>query len=156
MGPLNVVGEPGSASLIGSSTTPAMLELEAKRKEKAEKQARELAALDAALPKPVGYMLLVALPEVDETFDDSALVKASQTKREETILASIGLVLDMGSQAYVDPDRYPSGPWCKVGDYVMFRPNTGTRFRIGTTEYRLMNDDSVQAVVPQPKAISRV
>ncbi len=138
-----------------SGNTAQMTELERQRKAKIEKQERELAALDAALPKPVGYMVLVALPEVEETFDGTGVVKATQTVREETILASIGLVLDMGDQAYVDASRFPTGPWCKPGDYVMFRPHTGTRFRIGGKEYRLMNDDSVQAVVPQPKLIAR-
>lgn len=138
------------------SPSSGMTELEMQRKAKIAQQERELAELEAALPRPVGYMLLVALPDVDETFDGTELLKANQTVREETVLASIGLVLDMGNQAYVDPDRYPTGPWCKAGDYVMFRPNTGTRFRIGRKEYRLMNDDSVQAVVPQPRLISRV
>ena len=156
MGPSNVVGGVGSVSPISSIGTPGMTELERQRREKILKQEAELAALEAALPTPVGYMLLVGLPDVEETFENSGLVKAEKTKRDETILASIGVVIDMGAQAYVDKDRYPNGPWCKVGDYVMFRPNTGTRFRIGNSEYRLMNDDSVQAVVPQPKAISRV
>jgi len=111
--------------------------------------------LEASIPKPVGYRLLIALPNVEETFGDSGIVKAVKTVREEYILSTIGLVLDVGEQAYSDPDRFPNGPWCKPGDYVMFRANTGTRFKIGDQEYRLMNDDSVEAVVPNPKAISR-
>jgi co-chaperonin GroES (HSP10) len=67
----------------------------------------------------------------------------------------IGLVLDMGSQAYTDPDRYPDGPWCEIGDYVLFRTNTGTRFRFNGVEYRLMNDDSIEAVVADPQGITR-
>jgi co-chaperonin GroES (HSP10) len=148
------IGDAGTVSQVGSSNT-SLTELELQRRQKIAKQEKELADLEAALPKPVGYMLLIALPDVEETFEGSDLVKANQTVKEETILASIGLVLDMGSQAYVDPARFPSGPWCAPGDYVMFRPNTGTRFRIGRKEYRLMNDDSVQAVVPQPKLIAR-
>jgi co-chaperonin GroES (HSP10) len=147
-------GAVGAVGIV-SPKSSGMTELELQRRAKIEQQERELAELEAALPRPIGYMLLVALPDVDETFDGTELLKANQTVREETVLASIGLVLDMGNQAYVDPDRYPTGPWCKPGDYVMFRPNTGTRFRIGRKEYRLMNDDSVQAVVPQPKLISR-
>ena len=61
----------------------------------------------------------------------------------------------MGEQAYQDKDRFPFGPWCKQGDYVMFRAHTGTRFRVGKQEYRLMNDDSIEAVVADPRAISR-
>jgi co-chaperonin GroES (HSP10) len=132
-----------------------MTELELQRRAKIEQEEQTQAELEASIPKPVGYRLLIALPSVEETFGDSGIVKAIKTVREEYILSTIGLVLDVGEQAYSDPDRFPNGPWCKPGDYVMFRANTGTRFKIGDQEYRLMNDDSVEAVVPNPKAISR-
>ena len=67
----------------------------------------------------------------------------------------VGLVLDMGAQAYMDPERYPGGPWCKVGDYVLFRSNTGTRLKVHGVEYRLMNDDSIDAVVNDPRGVTR-
>lgn len=111
--------------------------------------------LELQLPKPVGYRLLIALPKIDETFGDTGLYKAEKTVYEEKLLTVVGLVLDMGDQAYKDPDRYTSGPWCKVGDYVLFRANTGTRFRVHGVEYRLMNDDSIEAVVADPRGISR-
>jgi len=110
--------------------------------------------LEAQLPIPVGYKLLIALPTIEDTYD-SGLVKAENTKHVEQVLSMIGLVLDMGPQAYSDPDRYPNGPWCEVGDYVLFRTNTGTRFRFNGTEYRLMNDDSIEAVVSDPQGITR-
>jgi co-chaperonin GroES (HSP10) len=136
-------------------TTAAMRELEKQREEKIERAKREQAAMEAAIPKPTGYHILVALPNVEETFGESGLIKAEKTVREEYILSTIGLVLDMGDQAYNDKDRFSAGPWCKTGDYVMFRANTGTRFKIGSQEYRIMNDDSIQAIVPNPRAISR-
>lgn len=111
--------------------------------------------LEQQLPKPVGYRLLIALPKVEETFGDTGLVKAEKTVYEEKLLTVVGLVLDMGDQAYKDPDRYPSGPWCHVGDYVLFRANTGTRFRVNGVEYRLMNDDSIEAVVADPRGVTR-
>lgn len=110
--------------------------------------------MEEQLPVPVGYRLLIALPKIEETYD-SGIVKADRTKHEEQILSIVGLVLDMGSQAYADKDRYPEGPWCKAGDYVMFRANTGTRFRFNGLEYRLMNDDSIEAVVTDPRGVSR-
>jgi len=110
--------------------------------------------LEAQLPVPVGYKLLIALPTIEDTYD-SGLVKAENTKHVEQVLSMIGLVLDMGPQAYSDPERYPNGPWCEVGDYVLFRTNTGTRFRFNGTEYRLMNDDSIEAVVSDPQGITR-
>lgn len=110
--------------------------------------------MEAQLPKPVGYMILVALPKVEEAYD-SGIIKADRTRHEEYILSSMGAVIDMGDQAYADKDRFPTGPWCKVGDFVMFRPNTGTRFKVNGAEYRLMNDDSVQATVTDPRGIVR-
>lgn len=110
--------------------------------------------LEAQLPKPVGYRLLIALPQVEETFE-GGIVKAEKTIHEEKILTVVGLVLDMGEQAYADKDRFPNGPWCKVGDYVLFRANTGTRFRVSGVEYRIMNDDSIEAVVADPRGVTR-
>ncbi len=107
------------------------------------------------LPRPVGYKLLIALPKIEETFGDTGIVKADRTKYEEHLLTVVGLVLDMGSQAYNDSERYPTGPWCKVGDYVLFRANTGTRFKVHGVEYRLMNDDSIDAVVTDPRGVTR-
>tara|TARA_R110000796_G_scaffold49674_2_gene118306 strand:- start:745 stop:1125 length:381 start_codon:yes stop_codon:yes gene_type:complete len=111
--------------------------------------------VEAQLPTPVGYRVLVALPQVEETFGDTGLIKSTTTKSQEHIMSIIGLVLDMGEQAYSDEERFPTGPWCKAGDYVMFRMNTGTRFRVGGVEYRLMNDDSIEAIVADPHGITR-
>ncbi len=71
-------------------------------------------------------------------------------------MSIMGAVIDMGESAYSDEERFPSGPWCKVGDYVMFRMNTGTRFKVNGKEFRLMNDDSIEAVVPDPRGICKV
>lgn len=129
--------------------------LERQRREKIVQEEQEQAALEQAIPKPTGYHILVALPNVEQTFGDTQIIKSNQTVRDEYVLSTIGLVLDMGDQAYNDKDRFSTGAWCKPGDYVMFRANTGTRFKIGKQEYRLMNDDSIQAIVPDPKAVSR-
>lgn len=110
--------------------------------------------VEQQLPKPVGYMVLVALPKVEEAYQ-SGIIKADRTRHEEYILATMGAVIDMGEEAYSDKDRFPNGPWCKIGDFVMFRPNTGTRFKVNGSEYRLMNDDSIQAVVADPRGVVR-
>jgi len=111
--------------------------------------------LDAQLPVPVGYRVLVALPQIEETFDGTDLLKTDTTKNQEYVMSIIGLVMDMGEQAYADKERFPTGPWCKQGDYVMFRANSGTRFKVSDVEYRLMNDDSIEAVVADPRGVSR-
>jgi len=110
---------------------------------------------EAQLPVPVGYRVLVALPDIEERYEGSEILKTEGEKNKEFILSILGIVLDMGEDAYKDPDRYPNGPWCKRGDYVMFRMNTGTRFKVNGKEYRLMNDDSIEAVVSDPRGVTR-
>lgn len=110
---------------------------------------------EAQLPKPVGYRVLVALPQVADTYEGTSILKTDSERGRDHIMSIIGLVVDMGSDAYGDEARFPDGPWCKEGDYVMFRMNSGTRFTIGGTEYRLMNDDSIEAVVADPRGITR-
>jgi len=112
--------------------------------------------LENQLPTPVGYRVLVAMPEVEDTYGESGIIKSSKEVQMDTVMSTIGLVLDMGSQAYSDKDRFPTGPWCKQGDYVMFRMNTGTRFKVNGVEYRLMNHDSIEAVVSDPRGVTRV
>lgn len=112
------------------------------------------AEVEQQLPKPVGYRVMVALPKIEEAYN-SGIIKADRTRHEEYILSTMGAVIDMGAEAYSDKDRFPNGPWCKVGDFVMFRPNTGTRFKVNGAEYRLMNDDSIEAVVADPRGIVR-
>ena len=113
------------------------------------------AEVEAQMPKPVGYRLLIALPQIEETFNNLGIVKAERTLYEEQLMTVTGVVLDMGDQAYSDKDRFPNGPWCKVGDFVVFRANSGTRIRVNGVEYRLMNDDSIEAVVADPRGITR-
>jgi co-chaperonin GroES (HSP10) len=110
---------------------------------------------EAQLPKPVGYRLLIALPQTSETYEGTRILKTDTERNRDHIMSIIGLVVDMGADAYKDASRYPDGPWCQPGDYVMFRMNSGTRFKMGDTEYRLMNDDSIEAVVADPRGIQR-
>tara|TARA_R110000796_G_scaffold6645_3_gene23324 strand:- start:2003 stop:2392 length:390 start_codon:yes stop_codon:yes gene_type:complete len=119
------------------------------------KEAENDEELDLQIPTPVGYRVLVAMPEVENTYGESGILKSNNDMHNEYIMSTIGVVLDMGKEAYSDKERFPTGPWCKTGDYVMFRANTGTRFRVGGVEYRLMNDDSIEAVVNDPRGVTR-
>lgn len=106
------------------------------------------------VPDPVTYHILCVLPEVDEEYE-SGLVKAGQTIHYEELLSPVLFVVKMGPDAFKDEKRFPSGPSCKVGDFVLVRPNTGTRIKIHGKEFRVINDDSVEAVVQDPRGISR-
>ena len=106
------------------------------------------------VPDPVTYHLLCALPEVDDKYE-SGIVKSGQTMHFEEVLSPVLFVAKMGPDAYKDPLRFPSGPSCKVGDFILVRPNTGTRIKIHGQEFRIINDDSVEAVVQDPRGIQR-
>ena len=107
------------------------------------------------VPDPATYHLLCVLPDVDEEYGDSGLVKAGQTMHFEEILSPVLFVVKMGPDAFKDEKRFPSGPSCKVGDFVLVRPNSGTRIKIHGKEFRLINDDTVEAVVQDPRGITR-
>ena len=107
------------------------------------------------VPDPATYHLLCVLPEIEEEYGDSGLVKAGQTMHYEELLSPVLFVVKMGPDAYKDEKRFPNGPSCKVGDFVLVRPNTGTRIKIHGKEFRIINDDSVEAVVQDTRGISR-
>jgi len=107
------------------------------------------------LPEPSTFHLLCVLPEIEDTFD-SGIVKSSQTVHYEEVLSPVLFVVKMGPDAYKDEKRFPSGPSCKVGDFILVRPNTGTRIKIHGKEFRIINDDSVEGVVEDPRGITRM
>jgi co-chaperonin GroES (HSP10) len=106
------------------------------------------------IPDPVTYHLLCMLPEAKEEYE-GGLLKASQTMQYEELLSPVLFVAKMGPDAFKDEKRFPSGPSCKIGDFVLVRPNSGTRMKIHGTEWRLINDDSIEAVVEDPRGIQR-
>ena len=106
------------------------------------------------LPKPSGYRILCAIPEVEDTYD-SGIVKADETMRIEEVLTTVLFVVELGPDCYVDKTRFPTGPWCKKGDFILVRPNAGTRLVIHGREFRIINDDSVEGVVDDPRGIKR-
>jgi len=107
------------------------------------------------LPDPKRFMLLCVVPDAPEEFEDSSLIKASQTIHFEEVLTPVLFVVKLGPDAYADKTRFPNGPSCKEGDFVIVRPNSGTSLKIHGREFRLINDDSVEAVVEDPRGISR-
>lgn len=111
-------------------------------------------ALEASMPKAVGYKVLVALPAVEETYS-GGILKSGKDKHIEEVYSVVGRVIDIGPDAYADKAKFPSGPWCKLGDWVCFRALTGSRYKVYDTEVRMINDDSVDGVVADPKGLSR-
>jgi len=113
----------------------------------AEEKARQI-------PAPKTFHLLTVLPDIDEEYE-SGLVKAGTTMHYEEVLSPVLFVIELGPDAYADKARFPSGPSCQKGDFVIVRPNTGTRIKIHGKEFRIIKDDQVEAVVQDPRGISR-
>ena len=106
------------------------------------------------VPDPTGYRLLIALPEVKEQTKGGIYVP-DERRDAESVATIVGYVVKMGSEAYANEDRFPSGPWCKVGDWIVMRAYSGTRIRVHGQEFRIINDDSVEAVVENPMGVAR-
>ena len=106
------------------------------------------------LPDPSGYRILCGIPKVDDTYE-SGIIKSDTTLHHEELLTTVLFVMKMGPDCYKDTSRFPSGPWCKKGDFILVRPHTGTRVKIHGVEFRIINDDSVEGVVQDPRGISR-
>ena len=115
--------------------------------ETAEQKAKQV-------PEPKGYKILTCIPDIEDKYE-SGIIKADQVVRYEELLTNVLFVVKIGPDCYKDKDRFPNGPWCKEGDFVLVRANTGTRVKIHGREFRLINDDSVEAVVEDPRGISR-
>ena len=107
------------------------------------------------LPVPTGYKLLIALPAPDEK-TEGGILKAADTLQVEETGSIVGFVLAVGPDAYQDKKRFPNGPYCKEGDLIMMRAYSGTRFAIHSKEFRLINDDSVEALIDDPRGIRKL
>jgi co-chaperonin GroES (HSP10) len=116
-------------------------------KQTAEEKAKQI-------PDPSGYRILCMVPKIDDTYK-SGLIKADQTMHVEQQTTLVLFVAKLGPMAYADKDKFPTGPWCKVGDFIITRAYSGTRVLIHGTEWRIINDDTVEAVVEDPRGIRR-
>jgi co-chaperonin GroES (HSP10) len=116
-----------------------------------EKSAEEKAK---QLPDPCGYHILCAIPEIDKMYD-SGIIKADSTMQYEEALTTVLYVVKLGPDCYNDKTRFPSGAWCKEGDFILVRPSAGSRLVIHGREFRLINDDTVEGVVQDPRGVRR-
>lgn len=107
------------------------------------------------LPEPSGFRLLCMVPKIEDTFGDSVIVKSNDSIRVEEQTTVVLFVAKLGPDAYSDKTRFPTGPWCKEGDFVLVRAYAGTRIKIHGTEWRIINDDTVEGVVEDPRGIGR-
>jgi co-chaperonin GroES (HSP10) len=137
------------------SETPTLdlsqaVDLSALMHKKAEEKAKQL-------PKPSGYRILCAIPEAEKQFEESeiGLIKADETMRNEETLTTVLFVVELGPDCYKDTTKFPTGPWCKQGDFILVRPYAGSRLVIHGREFRIINDDTVEGIVDDPRGIKR-
>jgi co-chaperonin GroES (HSP10) len=109
------------------------------------------------LPDPRTFHILCVVPEAMQEYAESevGIIKSSQSMHFEEVLTPVLFVVKLGPDCYKDITRFPSGPSCKEGDFIICRPNSGTRLKIHGREFRILNDDSVEAVVEDPRGITR-
>ena len=113
---------------------------------------KEITKETTKLPKPTGWRMLV-LPFRMKEKTDAGLLIGSETIDRQQVASQCGNILAMGDACYADKDRYPSGPWCAVGDWVVFARYAGSRIEIEGGEVRLLNDDEILATVQDPTDI---
>lgn len=111
----------------------------------------------SALPVPTGYKILCIVPPVDEKVAGTSLdlVRDATTLRQEEHATTVLFVMRIGPDAYKDTKKFPTGAWCKEGDFVLVRTYSGTRFKIFGKEFRVINDDQVECVVQDPRGVTR-
>ena len=115
----------------------------------------EAVSTASQLPAPCGWKLLIAIPEVEDK-TEGGIIKSSEAMQEEELSTVVGFVMKLGPLAYRDIVRFPTGPWCQEGDFILMRAYSGTRIKIHGKEFRLINDDTVEAVVDDPRGIAKV
>jgi co-chaperonin GroES (HSP10) len=110
-----------------------------------------------SLPRPTGWKLLCIVPDVSEKLEGTELdlVKPTSILKQEEHATTVLFVLEVGPDAYKDQAKFPNGAWCEKGDFILVRTYSGTRFKIFGKEFRLINDDQVDAVVQDPRGITR-
>ena len=123
--------------------------------EKLEPSEDESAEKAKQLPEPKGYKILIAMPGSEEK-TEGGIIKATVTRQLEEVGAMYGMVLKLGPDAYADKKRFPNGPYCKEGELILMRSYSGTRFKIHGKEFRLINDDSVEAVIDDPRGLEKI
>ena len=104
------------------------------------------------LPDPTGWRMLV-LPYKGQGKTKGGVILTDETMQERGYTTVTGLVLKMGTECYDNKERFPNGPWCKKGDWIIFGRYAGSRFGIEGGEVRILNEDEIIAVVKDPEDI---
>lgn len=119
-----------------------------------EAQEINFSKVQELLPEPAGYRILIACPVIEEK-TEGGIIRPDELLDKEKVASIVGLVVKLGKDAYRDQNKFPNGPWCKEGEWVMFRSYAGIRMNLNGHEFRMINDDTVEGVVPDPRVLKR-
>ena len=126
--------------------------LEEKYKEEEPLNPENIKNQESQLPEPSGWRLLV-LPFTPREKTKGGIFIAQESLDKLRIATNCGYVLSMGPLAYQDKEKYPTGPWCKVGEWVIFARYAGSRLPIEGGEVRILNDDEVLGTIKNPESV---
>ena len=115
-------------------------------------KSKQITKESTKLPQPTGWRILVLPFKIGEKTKGGILM-GQDTLEKQQVASQCGNVLAMGPDCYRDKNRYKQGPWCKVGDWVMFARYAGSRIKIEGGEVRLLNDDEILATIKNPEDI---
>jgi co-chaperonin GroES (HSP10) len=119
--------------------------------DKNEVDPRELTPEDLkGIPVPTGYRLLI-IPYSPPKTTKSGIIVTDKMQQAETVASTVGYVVKIGPDCYKDKSRYPEGPWCAEGDFILFGRYAGARIQRNNMEMRILNDDEVLANIDEPK-----
>ena len=110
--------------------------------------------LASKLPTPVGFCILGIKPKIEKK-TEGGIIKPDAFIHKEEMGAVAVMVLEMGDMAYTDKTRFPTGPWCKEGDFVLLGAYRGNRFSVDGQEFVMFNDDMVLGTVDDPRGLGR-
>jgi len=116
------------------------------------KKSKQITKESTKLPQPTGWRILILPFKMGEKTKGGILM-GQDTVEKQQVASQCGNVLAMGPDCYRDKNRYKQGPWCKVGDWVMFARYAGSRIKIEGGEVRLLNDDEILATIKNPEDI---
>ena len=116
------------------------------------KKSKTVTKESSKLPQPTGWRILVLPFKINEK-TKGGIIMGQDTIEKQQVASQCGNVLAMGPDCYHDKDRFNKGPWCKVGDWVMFARYAGSRIKIEGGEVRLLNDDEILATIKNPEDI---
>ena len=116
-----------------------------------KKEENKKAAMDR-VPQATGWRIVV-LPYKGVEKTKGGLLLTDKAIEEQQLTTNVGLILNMGPDAYADKNKFPNGPWCVKGDWIVFAKYAGSRVKIEGGEIRILNDDEVLAKLDDPKDV---